>query len=82
VRGLRISDHALLRWLQRAGGLDVEAVRSALAGSLCRAHAAAQHVGACDYSIHVDGVTFVVRSGTVTTVLPEKAAAPASEAGR
>lgn len=34
---VRVSDHALLRFIERAGGLDVESVRAALQGSLKRA---------------------------------------------
>lgn len=70
--GLRVSDHALVRFLERAGGYDVEAIRAALEISLARAHTAAEILQTVNYLIHSDGVTFVVRAGTVTTVLEER----------
>ncbi|MES2753136.1 MAG: hypothetical protein V4659_00560 [Pseudomonadota bacterium] len=64
----RVTDHALLRFLGRSG-LDVEAVREAIATSLTRAHGAAVALGNGDHLIIVDGLRFVVRQGVVTTVL-------------
>jgi hypothetical protein len=65
----RISDHALVRFLERAGALDVEGLRARLAASLGRACAAADTIDARDYLIQADGLLYVVRDGTVTTVL-------------
>ncbi|WP_432769787.1 hypothetical protein [Sphingopyxis sp.] len=65
----RVSDHALLRFLERAGGLAVEQLRHALEASLDRAGSAAAEIGASEYLIVVDDLTFVVRGGTVTTIL-------------
>ena len=65
----RISDHALVRFLARAGGLDVEALRSRLAMSLERAGHAADSLGASDYRILVDGLEYHVRNGVVVTVI-------------
>lgn len=67
----RVSDHALLRFLERAGGLAVEQLRQTLETSLDRAGRAAAELDASEYLIVVDDLTFVVRSGTVTTILPE-----------
>lgn len=67
-----VSDHAVLRWLEREGGLDVEAVRRALAASVGRAVAAADRVGGGRYRIVTDTSTFVVVSGVVVTVLPSR----------
>ncbi len=67
----RVSDHALLRFLERAGGVDVEALRGAVAASLARASEAATVMGATDYHVVVDGLCFVVRSGVLVTVSPE-----------
>lgn len=67
----RVSDHALLRFLDRAGGLAVEQLRAQLEASLDRAGAAAEAIGGGDYLITADGLVYVVRDGTVTTVLPE-----------
>ena len=70
VRALRVSDHALLRFLERAGGLDVEALRAQLAGSLARADDVARRVDKRHYRILADGVIYVVRDCVVVTVLP------------
>lgn len=70
-----ITDHALLRFLERAGGLDVEGLRLALGTSLTRAHAAARSVSSADYLIKADGMVYVVRGENVTTVLDNKSAA-------
>lgn len=67
---IHISDHALVRFLERSGALDVEAVRRALAASLERANRAAQRVGIDDYEIVADGLRYVVRQGILTTVTP------------
>lgn len=59
----RVSDHAVLRFLQRKYGLDVEAVRAkidALAGPAIDAGA---------LTLKVDGVSFVLRGGRVVTTL-------------
>ena len=74
----KISDHALLRLLGRHGGFDVEALREELSAVLNRAHHAARAMGDSDYLIKIDGMTFVVRGETVTTVLETRA--PAEEA--
>jgi hypothetical protein len=66
--GPRVSDHALLRILERSG-IDIEGVRSAVADALARSHALAESLGTSDHLITVDGLTFVVRGGTVTTVI-------------
>lgn len=70
-----ISDHALLRFLERGGGLDIEALRLQLTVSLARAHSAARSVADCDYLIKADGMIYVVRGETVTTILDDKAPA-------
>jgi len=71
---LAISDHALLRFLQRAGGLDVEMLRLQLALSLSRATYAAGKIGAARYTIRADGLTYVIRDGRLVTILPAHAA--------
>ncbi|NJL09053.1 MAG: hypothetical protein HC900_13045 [Methylacidiphilales bacterium] len=60
----------MLRFLQRAGGLDVEGVRGHLAASLARAQAAADQVGARSYTIMADGLIYVVEDGVVVTCYP------------
>lgn len=68
-RGPKISDHALVRFLERGGGLDVELLREQISAVLTRAHSAARAMGTSDHLIKVDGMTFVVRGDTVATVL-------------
>ncbi|OJY35791.1 MAG: hypothetical protein BGP11_16070 [Rhodobacterales bacterium 65-51] len=67
---LRVSDHAVLRYLERAGGFRIEELRAAIAGRLAEA------VEAGERQILMDGVIFVVRGSlceegglNVTTVL-------------
>jgi hypothetical protein len=67
-----VSDHALLRFLERAGGLDIEELRARLTNSLVRAHVAARSLGNSDYLIRSDGMLYVVRGEIVTTVVDDK----------
>lgn len=71
MSGPGVSDHALLRFLQRTGTMDVEGLRASLGQSLARAHTAARRVSLADYLIKVDGLIFVVRGEAVTTVLED-----------
>lgn len=66
-----VSDHALLRLLERGGLFDIEQLRAALGESLRRAHEAARSISASDYVIKVDGLVYVVRGETVATVLED-----------
>lgn len=71
-RGIvRVSDHALLRFIERAGGMDIETLRAALEGSLKRAIAAADEIGMRDVVVNADGLQYIVRNGVVITVLDE-----------
>jgi len=69
---VRVSDHALLRFLERAGGLDVEAMRASIAMSLARAVDRAQALGSVEFVVIADGLKYVVRLGTVVTVLHDE----------
>lgn len=66
---LRVSDHALLRFLERGGGFDIEGLRAAVAVSLDRAAIAAARIGAGEYTIKADGLIYQVRDCVVTTVI-------------
>lgn len=68
---IRVSDNALLRFLEHAAGLDVEQLRDELQASFARAHGAAMTLGVSDYAIRSGGNTFIVRRQTVTTVIPD-----------
>ncbi len=62
-----ISDHAVLRYLERAQGVDVEAVRRELGRRVDAA--AAEHQGLC--AVHIEGMRFAIcEDGTVSTVWP------------
>lgn len=67
-RRLRVSDHALVRFLARAGGFEVEAVRAQLEASLSRAAAAADRLAEADFIIRADGLSYVVSNGVVVTI--------------
>ncbi|WP_420132638.1 hypothetical protein [Rhodopseudomonas sp.] len=67
---LRISDHALLRILQRLGGVDVEGLRSSVAQELSGSFSKAQSVGEKDYVIVSQGFAYVVADNTLVTVKP------------
>ncbi|MDZ7895004.1 MAG: hypothetical protein U5M50_08690 [Sphingobium sp.] len=69
MSGPRISDHALLRFLDRGCGLDVEGLRAKLQASFARAHEAAEALGGQDHYIHADGLAYLVRHGVVVTVI-------------
>lgn len=67
----RVSDHAMLRILERVCGLPVEELREAIGLSIARATAAAELTGGGVYLVLQDRQAFVVRHGTVTTVLSD-----------
>lgn len=69
VSGPRISDRALLCFLQRAGGMDIEGVRAAMSASLARCHEAAKRLGGGGHLIVSGGMTYVVRGEVVATVV-------------
>ena len=66
---LKVSDHALVRFLDRAGGLAVEDLRAELAGSLERARCAAGAIGIDEYVVVADGLEYIIRDGTLITIL-------------
>ena len=66
-----VTDHALLRFLERAGGLDVEGVRRAIADGLGRAHGAARAIGAENFQIRAEGLVWVMHGDKLVTVLDE-----------
>jgi len=63
---VRVSDHALVRWLERSHSIDMEGLRDLLAEKLREA----VEVGATGALI--DGQWFVLEGGTIVTVLPKK----------
>ena len=71
-RPVRVCDHALVRFLERVGGLDVEGVRRHLAESLDRAVVAAETIGSREVVVVAEGIKYVVVKGRLVTVLDEK----------
>ncbi|MBY0306404.1 MAG: hypothetical protein K2W86_14795 [Sphingomonas sp.] len=69
---IRVTDHALLRWLERAGLVDVEALRAQIEAQLERGHKAAAALGAEQYTIVAHGLVYTVNHNHVTTVLIDK----------
>lgn len=67
---VRISDHAVLRYMERAMGLNVEIVRQHIA-SICAGPAA---MGAV--CIRSEGVRFEIVGNAVTTVSPDRIQGP------
>jgi len=68
-----VTDHAVLRWIERAGGVDVEALRDWLSRE-CAPFVAAKATGA-----KIGEVYAVFKDGKVITILPR---APGTEAIR
>lgn len=58
-----VTDHALLRYLERVQGVDIERIRRTIGARVD--HAVAQ--GAC--GIIIDGFSYRIENNTVTTVL-------------
>lgn len=65
---IRVSDRALIGFLQRTG-FDVESVRRQLELGFASAHASVASIGVADHLIVADGLTYVVRKGVVTNVV-------------
>jgi hypothetical protein len=66
---VRVTDHALVRFLERGGGLDAEALRRSISASLERAAALASSINASRYTVTVGGLRYVVVDGHLVTVL-------------
>lgn len=66
---IHVTDHALVRFLERSGALDVEALRGLIAASLERGRRTAERAGIADYAILADGLTYVIEGGALVTVL-------------
>lgn len=70
-REFRVSDHALVRWLERVGALDTEALRGMLACSLEKAAQAGLALGSSNFLILADGMVYLVRDGVLVTCIPD-----------
>lgn len=69
---MRISDHAVLRYMERRLGVDVDAVRREIASAVDtpRMRDVAEFAGETGCSIRLDGMVYCLRGGTVTTCFP------------
>lgn len=61
---IHVSDHALLRYLERVLGLDVEMHRRQMGRAVDRAMVDGAH------GVIIEGFTYKIRGVTVTTVMP------------
>lgn len=64
---VRVSDHAVLRYLERVGGFDIETLRLSIARRCETAYLA----GAS--SVLIEGHAFLIADGVVATVLDAQA---------
>ena len=63
---VRITEHAVLRYLERAMGFNVEAVRKHIADTCAGAAA----IGAV--CVRSEGLRFEITNNTVTTIVPDR----------
>lgn len=61
--GIEVTDHAIVRWLERVHGVDMDAVRAEIAAA-CRTGVS---LGAC--SVKVQNVKFQLDENKVCTIL-------------
>ncbi|WP_297181010.1 hypothetical protein [Thermomonas sp.] len=77
-----MTDHALMRFVERASDATLEALRAQIETSLTRAAEAAASIGATDYLIVRDDLTYVVRGSAVVTILTKTSPADRAHALR
>lgn len=65
-----VPDHAVVRYLERAKGVDIEAIRQHIAGLVRRG------VAAGGDAVVIEGVKFVLRENVVVTVLDRRWRSP------
>ena len=64
VKTAHVTDHALIRYLERVQGIDIEAMKTAILTDDIRA---AMLMGATRFS--QDGVTYILESNSIVTIL-------------
>ena len=72
---LKITDHAILRYLERAKGMDVEAVRAEIMLIVGPAYA----MGATKFS--KGGLTYMLNYGVLSTITPNESVRASIEEG-
>jgi hypothetical protein len=70
---LKVSDHALVRFLERAGGFELAPLRGAIQASLNRAVAVADDVGSGSFTVKADGLLYIIENGVVVTIQHDRA---------
>lgn len=66
---IHISDHAVLRYLERTGRVDVVGIRADLAKRIDLCAAAAVRIGISGtYAVRIDGVKLLIVGSTATAV--------------
>lgn len=65
---VHVSNHALFRWIERTGVVDVEALRTMLESALERAVLANMALGDGECIVLSGGLVYVVKEGVVVTV--------------
>lgn len=65
---IRVTDHALVRFMERIAGLDTEGLREGLSAALDRAHVAATALGVRKYTVKADGIVYIVVDGALVTL--------------
>lgn len=74
---LHVTDHAVLRYIERIHGVDVETLREELRQMAVRGAQAAETIGGGEYAIKTGEMTLkVVGCNVVTIVAPRKARDP------
>lgn len=71
---MKVTDHAVLRYMERLLNVDVERVRQAILDAMNtpRSGDTFSFVGDASCRITVDGVTYCVRGGAITTCYPHR----------
>lgn len=69
MKHVNVSDHAVVRWLERCQGIDLTFARKEIAEIV----QAAVNLGAANYSLA--GVTYILDGPTVTTIVAVKSGA-------
>jgi hypothetical protein len=65
-----ITDHAVLRYMERVHGLDIAAIRAMIRDDMGRGFEAGERLGAGRYAVRTGSAVYVVAGQWVVTVLP------------
>lgn len=68
---LHVSDHAAMRFLEHGVGFDMDMLKRGISQSLNTAFQAGVKLGVSNFLILSGGEIYVVRDGTLVTVVPD-----------